>query len=100
MNDVAAIARRLDTGPRPVRTGMTTYSDQVDSPHASQSHDLRATHISVSPSRVLSMRARRLGVSLREQGRKVTETTRTVQRRYPSVGEREMLPGCRRRAAA
>jgi hypothetical protein len=57
MNDVAAIARRLDTGPRPVRTGMTTYSDHVDSPHASQSHDLRATHISVSPRGWLSMRA-------------------------------------------
>jgi hypothetical protein len=51
MNDVAALPPRLHTRPWPGRTGMTTYSDQVDSPHASQSHDLTATRLLVSPSR-------------------------------------------------
>src|SRR6266545_3516179 len=98
MHDVAAIARpRLDTGPWPGRTGMTTYSGQVDSPHASQSHDLRATHISVSPSRgAAHAGTTSRSLTARAGAADARDNPRTVRRRFPSVGEREMLPGCRR----
>ena len=76
MKDVAALPHRLHTRPWPGRTGMITYSDPVDSRHASQSHDLRATHISVSPLAGGCPCGPDVSEShLREQGRKVTETT-------------------------